>query len=73
MSGKRTRPPVHPGQVLRGLFMEPLSLDQHQPAEALDVDPERMSGILTGEEGITADMALSAPFRKCGSGLPGAE
>ncbi len=58
MSDERPRPLVHPGKVLRELFMEPLGLSQNKLAEALDVDPGRISGILTGESGITADMAL---------------
>jgi len=58
MSDKIIRPPVHPGQVLLELFMEPLGLSQNKLAEALDVDPGRINRIVTGKSRITADTAL---------------
>ena len=58
MSDKIIRPPVHPGQVLLELFMEPLGLSQNKLAEALDVDPGRINRIVTGKSSITADTAL---------------
>jgi addiction module HigA family antidote len=58
MSDKIIRPPVHPGQVLLEIFMEPLGLSQNKLAEALDVDPGRINRIVTGKSSITADTAL---------------
>jgi addiction module HigA family antidote len=58
MSDERLRPPVHPGQVLLELFMEPLGLSQNQLAKALDVDPGRINRIVTGKTSISADTAL---------------
>ena len=58
MSDKIIKPPVHPGQVLLELFMEPLGLSQNKLAEALDVDPGRINRIVTGKSSISADTAL---------------
>ena len=58
MSGKIRRPPVHPGQVLLELFMQPLGLSRTKLAEALAVDPGRINRIVTGKSSITADTAL---------------
>ncbi len=58
MSDEIIRPPVHPGQVLLELFMEPLGLSQNKLAKALDVDPGRINRIVTGKSSISADTAL---------------
>jgi addiction module HigA family antidote len=54
-SGQRL-PPVHPGDVLRHDFMEPLGLTAH--ALALRVPPGRITTILAGERAVTAETAL---------------
>lgn len=51
-------PPVTPGEVLREEFMMPLSLSANGLAEKLGVPANRISGILNGDRGITADTAL---------------
>jgi antitoxin HigA-1 len=58
MSDEIIYPPIHPGEILLEEFMEPLGLSQDELAEALDVDPERINGIVTGKTSITADTAL---------------
>ena len=51
-------PPVHPGDVLRHDFLEPLGLTAHALALALRVPPNRITTILAGERAVTAETAL---------------
>ena len=51
-------PPVHPGDVLRHDFLEPLGLSAHALAMALRVPPNRITTILAGERAVTAETAL---------------
>ena len=55
---KRMRNPPHPGEVLRGLCLEPLSLSVTQAARALGVSRKTLSSILNGRSGISAEMAI---------------
>jgi addiction module HigA family antidote len=50
--------PVHPGEILFHDFMEPLHLTQYALAKAIAVTPIRLSQIIRGQRGITADTAL---------------
>lgn len=50
--------PIHPGVTLREDFMEPLELSANGLAEALGVPQNRISDIVRGRRGITADTAL---------------
>ena len=49
--------PVHPGEILRE-EMEELEMSARAMAEALNVPANRISAILNGTRGITADTAL---------------
>jgi addiction module HigA family antidote len=51
-------PPVHPGDVLRHEFLEPLGLTAHALALALRVPANRITAILAGERTVTAETAL---------------
>lgn len=51
-------PPVPPGDVLRLDFMEPLALSARALARAIGVPTNRITAILRGTRGITADAAL---------------
>ncbi|MGH8544322.1 MAG: HigA family addiction module antitoxin [Gammaproteobacteria bacterium] len=51
-------PPVNPGQVLRGEFLEPLELSAAAVARAIGVPRNRRSGILNGSRARTAHTAL---------------
>lgn len=51
-------PPVHPGEVLVEEFLKPLGISQNRLAMALHVPAPRISAIVRGERGITADTAL---------------
>ncbi len=50
--------PVHPGQILRADFMEPLDLSQNQLSLDLHVPATRISDIINGKRGITAETAI---------------
>ena len=49
--------PVHPGEVLRE-ELEELGLSANALAKALDVPTNRVTAILNGQRGVTADTAL---------------
>jgi len=51
-------PAVHPGDVLRHEFLEPLRLTAHALALALRVPANRITTILAGQRAITAETAL---------------
>lgn len=50
--------PLHPGEVLREEFMEPLGLSAYKVAEACHLPRTRIERIAREEIGITADTAL---------------
>jgi antitoxin HigA-1 len=51
-------PPVHPGEVLKEEFMKPLGLSANALARTLRVPANRVSAIVNGDRGVTADTAL---------------
>src|SRR5687767_9634763 len=51
-------PPMHPGEVLREEFLEPLGLSPYALAKAIGVPRTRIERITREEVGITADTAL---------------
>lgn len=53
-----TRRPSHPGEVLRGLYMEPLGLSVTELATRLGISRKTLSKVVNGHGGITPDMAL---------------
>ena len=56
--------PPHPGEVLRGLYLEPLELSVTRAAQALGVSRKTLSAVLNGRAGVSPEMAvrLSAAF-----------
>jgi len=50
--------PVHPGEILREEFMEPLSLSMNRVALDLRVPVTRIADIVNERRGIAADTAL---------------
>ncbi len=50
--------PPHPGEVIRGLCLEPLGLSVTDAAEGLGVSRKTLSAILNGRAGISPEMAL---------------
>ncbi len=53
-----TRPPVHPGEMLREEFLKPLGISIDGLALELHVPVTRISQIVNERRGITADTAL---------------
>lgn len=53
-----TRPPVHPGEMLREEFMKPLGISMNRLALELHVPVTRISQIVNERRGVTADTAL---------------
>jgi addiction module HigA family antidote len=51
-------PSVHPGDALRHEFLDPLGLTAYALALALRIPANRISAILAGHRGVTADTAL---------------
>lgn len=51
-------PNVHPGEVLREEFLEPLGLTSYRLAKELHVTQPRVNDLVLEKRGITADMAL---------------
>ncbi len=51
-------PPMHPGEVLREEFMEPMRLSAGAIARAIGVPRTRIERIADEKTGITADTAL---------------
>ena len=50
--------PVHPGEILKQDFMEPLGLSSNALAKAIGVTPARINEIVRERRGITAETAL---------------
>lgn len=49
---------THPGEVLHEEFMAPLGLSANKLSEMLGVPSNRISDIVRGRRGVTADTAL---------------
>ncbi len=57
MAAKRLEP-IHPGEILEEEFMRPLGLSANALARRIDVPVTRISEIVRGNRGVTADTAL---------------
>jgi addiction module HigA family antidote len=51
-------PPIHPGEILHADLLEPLGISANRLARDLRVPVTRISEIVKGRRGITADTAL---------------
>jgi addiction module HigA family antidote len=54
----RLRRPVHPGAILKMDLLDPLGMSINQLAKELSVPANRLSQIVRGKRGITADTSL---------------
>ena len=54
----RTKNLIHPGEILKEEFLEPLGISQNQLAIDIRVPAPRISSIVHGRRAITADTAL---------------
>jgi len=57
MATKKLRP-VHPGDILRNDFLEPLGITSYRLAKELDVSRPTVSQLVGRRRGVTAEMAL---------------
>jgi addiction module HigA family antidote len=51
-------PPVHPGEILKEEFLEPLGMSVYALAAALQVPRTRLNDIVLGRRSVTAETAL---------------
>ncbi len=58
MKKRKLLEPIHPGEILKEEFLEPMELSINQLARDIMVPPGRISEIVNGKRGITADTAL---------------
>ncbi|WP_420645609.1 HigA family addiction module antitoxin [Candidatus Leptofilum sp.] len=54
----REYPPIHPGAILQEEFLKPMEISQYRLAKDIGVPAMRISKIVRGERGISADTAL---------------
>jgi len=54
----RKLPPIHPGEILREEFLNPLGISQYRLAKETSVPPRRINEIVHGTRAISADTAL---------------
>ena len=57
MTATNRMSPVHPGEILRD-EMDERDLSANALAQALDIPANRLTAILNGQRGVTADTAL---------------
>ncbi len=50
--------PIHPGHLLMAEWLEPLGISAYRLAKDLNVPPNRVTEIVNGNRGITAETAL---------------
>lgn len=55
---KRNRPPIHPGEIIKYDYLEPLSLSITELARYLNTSRITVSKIVNTRAPVTADMAL---------------
>ncbi len=55
---EKVMPPIHPGEVLREEFLEPMGITPYKLAKDIGVLPPRIYEIVREKRGISADTAL---------------
>lgn len=50
--------PIHPGEVLRHDFLEPLGITAYRLAQATGISAQHIGRVLKGQRGIGGDLAL---------------
>ena len=58
MNKKDFLDPITPGEILREDFMEPMGISMNKLSRDIAVPPNRISEIVNGKRGISADTAL---------------
>jgi antitoxin HigA-1 len=55
---KKVMPPVHPGELLREEFLEPMGITAYQLAKDIGVPAPRVYDVVAEKRGISPDTAL---------------
>ncbi len=55
---KRGMAPLHPGTVLKGLYLEPLEINITEAAAKLGIARKTLSVLVNGHKGISVEMAI---------------
>jgi addiction module HigA family antidote len=58
VANKKLMEPVHPGEILKGEFLEEMNVSAYALAKAIRVPLNRVTAIINGERAITAETAL---------------
>jgi antitoxin HigA-1 len=58
MASSNILPPIHPGEILRELYLEPLEMTPYALAKYLHIPRTRIERIVAEKTGITSDTAL---------------
>jgi antitoxin HigA-1 len=58
VSEERIYPPVHPGELLREEFLEPMGITAYKLAQDIGVPAPRVYDIVREKRGVSADTAL---------------
>lgn len=51
-------PPIHPGEILKEEFLDPMGISQRAFARSIDVPANRVNEIVRGKRAITGDTAI---------------
>ena len=54
----KNRRPIHPGEIIRYEYLEPLNLTQQKLADAIGVTRVRINEIILGKRSVTPDTAF---------------
>ncbi len=54
----KNRRPIHPGEIIRFEYLEPLNLTQQNLADAIGVTRVRINEIILGKRSVTPDTAF---------------
>jgi addiction module HigA family antidote len=57
MSAKKIQP-IHPGEILKEEFLDPMGISQYRVAKDINVPARRINEIVHGKRSISADTAL---------------
>lgn len=58
MTTTRKHKPIHPGEVLRLDFMEPMGVSAYRLSKVTGISAQHLGRIIKGTRGISADVAL---------------
>ncbi|HSR67607.1 MAG TPA: HigA family addiction module antitoxin [Acidobacteriota bacterium] len=54
----RMHNPPHPGEFIKGVYLEPFGVSYRRVARLLDVAPSTFSRVVRGDASVTPEMAL---------------